>query len=210
MNQRSIMLIMSGLAFILCALATPAAEPSAKPAGTNDTYRIGAGDLLELKVYREEDLDAKVIVNPDGVVRLQLVGAVKVAGMTLSEASQLVHDLYAKDYLVNPHIVLDLVETNKLPASMVTNVASKYIVLGQVNKPGTFEMREGEAINLLHAIALAGGYTRLGAPSKITVTRIENGAPRQIKLDADAMLRQKAKPFEIQPDDIVTVGEKLF
>lgn len=210
MNLRPVTLMWVILAVRLCGLDALAAEAPPKPAGTNDAYRISVGDVLSLKVYREEDLDAKVIVNPDGMVRFQLIGPVKVEGKTLAEASQLVHDLYAKDYLVNPHIVLDLIETNKLPASAITNQASKYIVLGQVNKPGTYEMREGEVVNLLHAIALAGGYTRLGSPSKITVTRIENGAPKVIKLDADAMLRQKVKPFEIQPDDIITVGEKIF
>ncbi|MCX8155519.1 MAG: polysaccharide export protein [Verrucomicrobiae bacterium] len=188
------------------------APPGGKAAqGTNDLYRLGIGDILSVKVYREEDLSAQVMVNPDGMINLQLIGPIKVAGMTLLDVNQVVRDLYAKDFLVNPHVVVDIVETNRLPESAITNQVNHYIVLGQVNKPGTYELREGETVNLLQAIAIAGGYTRLGNPSKITVTRLEDGKPNVIKLDADKMLRDRSsKPFEIKPDDIITVGEKIF
>lgn len=179
--------------------------------GTNELYKLGIGDILSVKVYREEDLSAQVMVNPDGMINLQLIGPVKVAGMTLLDVNKVVRDLYAKDFLVNPHVVVDIVETNRLPESAITNQLNHYIVLGQVNRPGTYELREGETVNLLQAIAIAGGYTRLGNPSKITVTRLEDGKPNVIKLDADKMLRDRSsKPFEIKPDDIITVGEKIF
>lgn len=193
------------------ATGTRTNAPGGAGTGTNDLYRLGIGDILSVKVYREEDLSAQVMVNPDGMINLQLIGPIKVAGMTLLDVNKVVRDLYAKDYLVNPHVVVDIVETNRLPESAITNQLSHYIVLGQVNRPGTYELREGETVNLLQAIAIAGGYTRLGNPSKITVTRLEDGKPNVIKLDADKMLRDRSsKPFEIKPDDIITVGEKIF
>lgn len=190
---------------------TNAAANAGAAGGTNELYRLGIGDILSVKVYREEDLSAQVMVNPDGMINLQLIGPVKVAGMTLLDVNKVVRDLYAKDYLVNPHVVVDIVETNRLPESAITNQVNHYIVLGQVNRPGTYELREGETVNLLQAIAIAGGYTRIGNPSKITVTRLEDGKPNVIKLDAEKMLRDRSsKPFEIKPDDIITVGEKMF
>lgn len=213
MNRRILLLLLLVSVPVITGLWAQTPGAAVFPAdnkGTNEAYRIGIGDVLALKVYREEDLDASIAVNPDGIIQLQLLGAVKVAGLTLAEANKTVTDLYARDYLVNPHVVLDLVSTNKLPESMLTNILNKYIVLGQVNKPGTYEMKPGEAVSLLQAIAIAGGYTRMGSPSKIDLTRIENGMPKVIKLDADAMLRKKEKPFEIQPDDIITVREKIF
>jgi len=63
----------------------------------------------------------------------------------------------------------------------------------------------------LEAIAIAGGYTRLGAPSRVDLRRIENGSPKVFHLDADQMSKDSNKaPVEISPGDIITVGEKTF
>jgi hypothetical protein len=68
-----------------------------------------------------------------------------------------------------------------------------------------------ESINLLQAISMAGGYTRIGAPWKITLQRTVNEEQKIFKLDADAMSKdKKSKPFEILPDDSITVGEKII
>jgi protein involved in polysaccharide export with SLBB domain len=203
------------VAWCVPAMAATSTNASVSPSAgknepTNEVYRLGPGDVLDLRVYREEDLDSKAVVSPEGTVQLQLLGTVKVAGLTIAQAAQTIQDLYGADYLVNPHLVLDLVATNKLEATEEARLRKHFIVLGQVNKPGTFDLREDETINLIQAIAVAGGYTRLGAPSKITVTRLEEGRPKVIKLNADSMLKDKNKPFEIQPDDIITVGEKFF
>lgn len=207
----SVALLLLAVVWVFGQSATGTRTNAAAGGGTNELYRLGIGDILSVKVYREEDLSAQVMVNPDGMINLQLIGPIKVAGMTLLDVNKTVRDLYAKDYLVNPHVVVDIVETNRLPESAITNQLSHYIVLGQVNRPGTYELREGETVNLLQAIAIAGGYTRLGNPGKITVTRLEDGKPNVIKLDADKMLRDRSsKPFEIKPDDIITVGEKIF
>jgi protein involved in polysaccharide export with SLBB domain len=63
----------------------------------------------------------------------------------------------------------------------------------------------------MEAIAMSGGYTRLGAPSKVSVRRIENGSPKIYNIDAGEMSKDPTKkPFEILPDDIITVGERAF
>jgi polysaccharide export outer membrane protein len=89
----------------------------------------------------------------------------------------------------------------------------RFSVLGQVQKPGSFEFPQNESVNLLEAIAIAGGYTRLGNPSKVDVQRIENGVPKIHHCDAGKMAKDpdpKKKQFEILPDDIINVGERTF
>jgi protein involved in polysaccharide export with SLBB domain len=83
--------------------------------------------------------------------------------------------------------------------------------MGQVQHPGSFDFPQNEPVNLLEALAISGGYTRLGAPSKVSVRRVENGSPKIYRLDADAIAKdQKKKPFEILPNDVITVGERNF
>ena len=57
----------------------------------------------------------------------------------------------------------------------------------------------------------AGGYTRLGSPSKVSLRRLQNGQPVVFSLNAEQMSKdKKSKPFVILPDDIITVGERIF
>jgi hypothetical protein len=86
-----------------------------------------------------------------------------------------------------------------------------FSVLGQVTRPGRFAFPQNGSVNLLEAIAQAGGYTRLGAPSKVDVRRIENGVDKIYHLDADKMASDPSqKQFEIKPGDNITVRERNF
>jgi hypothetical protein len=86
-----------------------------------------------------------------------------------------------------------------------------FTVLGQVINPGMFDFPKNRSLNLLDAIAKAGGYTRIGAPNKVNVRRIENGTDRIFHLDAEKMSRDpNEKPFEILPGDNIIVTEKQF
>ena len=163
--------------------------------------RIGSADVLEVVVYQEEDLKAKVTVDAKGMVSLPLLGSVQVGGSTTDEAAATIRDLYGKDYLVNPQVTVSVAERAK----------RRFTVMGQVNRPGVFEFPPEESVNLLQALATAGGYTRLASPSKVTLQRMENGLPRAIRLDAQAMSRDpNAAPFQVLPDDVINVGERLF
>jgi polysaccharide export outer membrane protein len=119
----------------------------------------------------------------------------------LAQATTKIQQLYDRDYLVNPQINLVVEKFG----------ARRFSVLGQVQRPGSFDYPQNEPVNLLEAIAMAGGYTRLGAPSKVSVRRMENGSAKIYKLDADQMSRdQKEKSFQVLPNDIVSVGERTF
>jgi polysaccharide export outer membrane protein len=154
-----------------------------------------------MTVYQEDDLNTKTIIDKNGMVMLPLLGQVKISGLSIRQATAQIQQLYDKDYLVNPQVNL-----------IVEHFAERrFSVLGQVQKPGSFEFPQNESVNLLEAIAIGGGYTRLGAPSKVDVRRIENGSPKVYHVDAGEMSKDpKKKPFEILPDDIITVGERTF
>jgi polysaccharide biosynthesis/export protein len=187
---------------VLWCVAT-AAESKATGTATNarPDYVLTANDIVHVKVYQEDDLEAKVRVSKDGTIVLPLVGPVSVGGKTREQAAKEVRDLLAAKYLVNPQVSLDIVEYSK----------RKFTVLGQVQRPGTFDMPGDESVNLLQAISMAGGYTRLGTGRGVTVQRGVGESKKVFKLDADSMAKDKdVKVFEVEADDTITIGEKIF
>lgn len=179
---------------------TATAFESRGPSGTK-SYVMSPNDLVEVKVFQEPDLDSRVRVSKDGTVTLPLIGSVRFAGRTVDEATAIVRDTLDRRFIVNPQVNLTVVDYAK----------RRFTVMGEVQKPGSFEIPNEETVNLLQALALAGGYTRIGEPTKVTVVRVEGGQRVVHKLNAKAMARdQKSKPFEIQADDTITVGESVF
>jgi len=187
-----------------------ASPPAAVPAGpsaisdlarTNNDYQLRRDDLIEVKVYGEDDLTARVRLNETGTVDLPLLQGVALNGLTQTQACQRIRMLYMKDYLIDPMVSLTIMEYGK----------SKVTVLGQVRTPGVYLFPANEHLNLLQAIALAGGYTRTGEPGKIVIKRLQNGRENVIKVDGRAMAKEEGyKMFEIQPDDVITIAESLW
>lgn len=187
------------LVWILTAVFAPAQESTAVSPESN--YLLAANDLIKLSVFQENDLETTVRISKDGTVTFPLIGVVKVAGKTPQSAAKLVRDLLAKDYLVNPQVNLTVMEYSK----------RRFIVLGQVQRPGAFDMPDRDSVTLLQAIGMAGGYTRIADPSRITVKRNRNGQDGLFKLNAKRMASGDAGgEFEILPGDVITVGESLF
>jgi len=127
-----------------------------------------------------------------------LIGSVHLAGLTLSQASTKLTDLLGRDYLVNPRVNVMLIGYAK----------RRFTMLGQVNRPGSYEMPEGspEGIDLLEAIAVAGGYTRIAAPERISVRR----GNQLLRVNAKQLARGSRENFTVLPGDTVTVAESLF
>jgi len=181
----------------LVASATAAADSRAD----NPVWVLSPNDEIIMTVFQEDDLSTKTTVDVNGMVMLPLLGEVKIGGMSMPQATAMIQQLYDKDYLVNPQVNL-----------IVDKFADRHFaVLGQVQRPGSFDFPQNEPVDLLQAIATAGSYTRLGAPSKVTVRRIENGESKIYHLDADQIAQDpKKKTFQILPNDVITVGERNF
>jgi polysaccharide export outer membrane protein len=178
-----------------------AADETKSNTNARPDYLLAANDVVSVVVYQEEDLSAKVRVSKDGSIVLPLLGSVTVGGKTRETAARMIRDLLAEKYLVSPQVSLDIAEYAK----------RRFTVLGQVSRPGSYEMPGDESVNLLQAISMAGGYSRLGTGRGVTVQRGQGTDKKTFKLDADSMAKDKdVKIFEIEADDTITVGEKIF
>jgi polysaccharide export outer membrane protein len=196
----AIVLILSGAA-AWSAETNTAAKDSAGATNARPDYVLTANDMVHVRVYQEDDLEAKVRVSKDGTIVLALLGPVRVGGKTREQAARDIRDLLAEKYLVSPQVTIEITEYSK----------RRFTVLGQVERRGTYEMPGDESVNLLQAISMAGGYTRLGTGRGVTVQRGQGENKQIFKVDADSMAKEKnVKVFEIFPDDVITVGEKIF
>jgi polysaccharide export outer membrane protein len=179
------------------ALQAPAEEGLA----VRKNYILSPSDVIQVKVWREDDLETRAAISRDGTISLPLVGDVTIGGKTTEEAQNLIASLLNKDYLVNPQVRVTVVEF----------APRRFTILGHVQKPGQYDFPSGEeTMSLIDAIAKAGGYTRIGSASKINVKRSENGKEINHRLNADDMAKGKTKVFQVLPNDIIHVGEKLI
>ncbi len=200
--------IISGalVAICLCASRSQLAYGQKMTAGPapnipRSNYILAPSDLVEVKVYQEDDLETKVRVARDGTITFPLVGAVKVGGKSPQEAAESIRDRLARGYLINPQVTVNVLEYTKY----------RLTVLGQVQKPGSYDFPDRERLTLLEAIGLAGGYTRGANPSKVVIKRFVNGQETVFQVDAKTMASQgSAKGFEVQPGDVITVAESIF
>lgn len=164
-------------------------------------YILAPNDLVDIKVFQEDDLESKVRISKEGTITFPLVGILRIGGKTPQEAARVVRDALAKGYLVNPQVTVNVLSYTKY----------RVTVLGQVQKPGTYDFPDREKLSLLEAIGLAGGYTRGANPSKVIVKRIVNGKESVYQLNAKNMASQGAtKGFEVLPGDVITVAESMF
>ena len=168
------------------------------PAG----YILSPTDQVTVEVFGEDDLRTSGRLNPEGNLSVPLLGSIHLAGLTLTQAVSKLTQLYSRDYLVNP----------KVNVTLLSYAKRRFSILGQVNRPGSIEMPETseEGIDLLEAIALAGGYTRIASPERITVRRQNASGDQIFKVNAKRFTKGKGGGFLVKPGDTITVGESIF
>lgn len=161
----------------------------------NDEYRICANDLLEISVYNEPDLDKTVRVDAKGVISYPLLGNIQIMGLTSKELEKKLTELLEQDYLVSPQV------------SVFIKEYAKFSVLGDVGKPGAYELKAGYTV--MDGIALAGGFTVKSNPKDVKVVRIKGENKETISIDADEIVAQnhREKDILLQPGDLIIVGE---
>src|SRR4030095_13937640 len=161
-------------------------------------------DAMAGEVFGEEDLKTTARLNSEGDASLPLIGTVRLGGLTVTQATARVTELYARDYLVSP----------KVNVTLLGYARRRFTVLGQVNHPGSFEMPETTpgGIDLLEAIAMAGGYTRIAAPERVSVRRHTASGDQVLRVNAKRLEHGGANAgnFKVEPGDTITVGQRIF
>lgn len=159
-------------------------------------YRIGTNDLLKVSIFRVNELSSRKRVNSQGMITLPLIGQIRVGGLTVGEAQNLISERLKQGFLQEPQVNVYIEE----------QTSQRVTVSGAVTKPGVFPI--AGAITLLQAIALAGGPTSLASTNEVIVLRTDTeGRDRIYIADFREIERgDRADPL-LSRDDRIIVPE---
>ncbi len=180
-------------AAMIAILSIPVSDVVASTPGDPE-YRLGPEDVVQVSVWKDEQLTREVVVRPDGMFSFPLVGDVQAEDRTLDEIrSELVKRL--TKYIPNPNVSVAVMKV----------MSYKVYVIGRVNKPGEYLI--GHYTDVLQALSLAGGLTPFAAENDIKVMRRVLGGQQAIPFRYGDV--RKGKDLEqniiLQRGDVVMV-----
>ncbi len=166
---------------------------------TATDFLIGPEDVLEVVVWRNPDLTREVVVRPDSMISLPLIGDVRAGGRTAEQlAGEIAEEL--KEYLESPMVSVIISQVNSYT----------FYVLGEVAQPGKHQFKSYTTV--LQAIAMVGGFTQFASRNEIQVIRnAVNGQDksREIRIPVryDDLLSGSGEPgnFTLKSGDIIVV-----
>ena len=123
-----------------------------------DTYKIQPGDVLEISVWKEEGLIRTVLVRPDGGMSFPLVGDIHAAGESVEHLGKTITERLSK-YIPDPVVTVSMQQLS----------GNKIYVVGKVARPG--EYVANSYVDVVQAIAMAGGMTTFASVNKIKIVR---------------------------------------
>jgi len=133
----------------------------------NGNYRIQPGDVLDISVWKEEDLKKQVLVRPDGGISFPLAGDLKAANSSVSELQTLITERLEK-FIPDPLVTVAILKLD----------GNKIYVIGKVNRPGEFTATRN--LDVVQALSVAGGMTPYASANKISILRRVDGKLKSI------------------------------
>lgn len=150
-------------------------------------YKLGPGDSIHIDVYDEKDLQLRIRIDKSGILSFPFLGDINVLGLTTKEIGIIIEDGLRGDYLIEPQVNVSITQYRP------------FYINGLVNRPGGYPFQEG--LTLDKAIALSGGLASRASKSDWTITRVVDN--KSITIDAIIST-------EINPDDIINIGQSFF
>jgi polysaccharide export outer membrane protein len=192
----------------VAAGATPASVPAASadnPAGPElhqryPRYQLRKGDSFDLDMAFSPEFNQTLVVQPDGYVTLKGVGSVQVEGQTVPELTQTLKAAYAK-ILHDPVITIALKDFEK----------PYFIAVGEVGKPGKYELRS--SLTVTEAVAIAGGFNEKSKHSEVVLFRPGPTGGFDAKvLNIKKLLasRNLSEDLRLEPGDVVYVPQNTY
>jgi len=167
---------------------------AADTSGPASPYRLGPEDVLDISVWKEQDLQKQVVVLPDGSISFPLVGSLQAAGHTPEEVQAQIAKRLQK-FIPDPVVTVAVAHLN----------AYQIYVIGKVGRPGVYPV--GRRLDVVQALALAGGLNPFAAANDIKILRREGGKQttlnfRYADIEAGKRLDQN---ILLQPGDVIVV-----
>jgi polysaccharide biosynthesis/export protein len=148
---------------VVLTMALPAAagaDGASTPTAVDPGYIVQPGDVLEISVWKEKELQGDILVRPDGGLSFPLAGDVEAGGHTVEDIRRVLASRLLK-YIPDPVITVAVKAAN----------GSRIFVVGKVNRPGDFAL--ARPIDVMQALSLAGGTTAYADVNGIRILRRE-------------------------------------
>lgn len=213
------------IAFLLCATSAFAQPAQQLPSGniavapsnfapmnggdTDPSYRLTAGDSVNVNVYGEPEMSAGQRLDATGVLRLPMIGEIKVAGLSVREAEGTLERTYRERELLKKPLV----------TISVSNYALREVsVLGAVRSPGNFQFpKETTSLDIADLITRLGGFTPTAKSDSVSVIRRKaDGSEEVTTVNVERMISGRRRgeagrrDFAVYPGDRIWVPERLF
>lgn len=179
-------------ALLTCVLVHAA---SAQEADTS-SYKLRAGDSVEIRVFKHDELSVRGPIGADGTVALQFIGSVNLAGLTPGQARVRIESLYADGWLKKPQVAVNIVEYAR----------ATFTVSGQVNRPNTYTLPRNRPVTLLEAIGTAGSFN---TRANQRVVQLKRGG-RITEVNVKQILKNPHTDITLQDGDLILVKEAIF
>ena len=150
------------------------------------SYVLGAGDKVEIKVFGQPDLEVTALLGNSGEVNYPFLGKVKLAGLNTSEVEQVITEGLKPNYLVNPNVYVQVIEYRP------------FYIHGEVENPGAYPYQPAMTVN--QAIALAGGLTERASVDKIFIFKEQTKQQQQ----------KGSLNSQIAAGDTIKIEQRLF
>lgn len=164
---------------------------TAKPK-VDDSYIVGVADSLLISVWKEPDFSGPVVVRPDGVITVPVVGDVHVAGLTTTQVQEIVTEKL-KGVVTEPQVTV-----------IVRDIKSRKVYLmGKVGKVGAIPLLGHETV--LQLLAESGGLEKFAKTKKIYILRVEGDHQKRIEFPYKKVLEGSAPDVELVVGDVIVV-----
>ena len=187
-NNRIILAIKLLLMFLFVNSYSVVAQASETP--VMPVYKIGPGDLLNVSVWKEEGLQQQVLIRPDGGMSFPLAGDIHAGGQSVSQLQKSLADKI-KRYIPDPVVTVSVMKIQN----------NKVFVVGKVNRPG--EYVGTSYIDVLQALAMAGGLNAFASSNNIKILRRVDGNLKSMSFEYDEV----AGGFKLKQNIILQSGD---
>jgi polysaccharide export outer membrane protein len=193
-------LLTPALAAAGCQSAPP--PPPLSPSQSNPEYVIGAGDTLEVFVWRNPDLSVKVPVRPDGRISIPLVPDIVAVDKTTAGLAHEIEQRLQK-YVQDPNVTV-------MAQSFVGPFTRQVRVIGEAAKPHAIPYRSG--MTLLDVMIEVGGLTKYAAGNDAVLVRAVNGKQNSYSLHLDSLIVRGdvSANVPLAPGDIIIIPQRAF
>lgn len=169
------------------------ASVMAQDSAQNKSYSLQPGDILEVTVWKEPDLQREVLVAPDGGISFPLVGQVDTTGMSIKQLNTIVKDKIAK-YIPDPIVTVSIKQM----------LGNRIYVLGKVYKSGEFVVVQN--VDVLQALSMAGGLNPFADRSDIQILRRGDKGQTSTTFSYDAVEKgDLSKNIILSAGDVILV-----